>query len=712
MNAETIYRSRPPAARDRARRWFFIFALLAAVVSTCGPKKISQPGGAIPTRTSERWMYMSELDPIRDIRVSGDTIWALTSSHLLKAHLSGSESLETIDMNLSREEADEIRHLLVDSGGEVWVAGGNDLYAIQGNTITHIDEIKLNFKTITLLEGLPGARIFVGGENVLAALEGGAWKLRELPFHITGGTSAGEEVVMMAAERGIAKIEGDTVTEYPHPLSDVKPYNSGHFIALSVAQAKTALWVLWTGDGSYLSVLHPSGDWSIFTYSPDRAGLPLRLLRAGDRIILETQHGFFRIEEGSVKGVALLPAGLTMKAKKMVYDVPGHDILQEGTGYADLKPFTFKPVPRIPISVPQDAETEKGTSYTLVPLSVHPLSPLRAIDGTKDFIIAGTEAMGVQVLRDDGSMEKVFYTFNAKPALPFTLFKTSSDNVMYPLESGEVGVLSGSRIRKVKVGEKPDEKVMGVDGTKDAAYAITLTAPADTVDIYRFQVGRFEKLIERTVDLATGIGSIGSFAVAPNGTFWFTIKSYGEGQEMGAAEIRPELGGLVYDGAIPTPPEHALIIPNGVSSLKIKPDGTVYLGGMEGFVLIRPDRSIKKFHEPEGLVGDFVTDLTVDADGRVWIVTVEGLGYLEKESLFFPSGIPYRGSGVVCVGTAGDGRALIVDEDGLKVFDRGAWKLLASRSEIVGSPVLDVQGDGIGNIWVVTKRCISIFREK
>ena len=686
-------------------------AFLCVLVFNCGPKKVVRPMDLTQTTRSD-WTYISELYPIKEVFIDGDTLIAFNGRAMIKAPVSGGLA-ETINLNLPEKDAARLDCFLADSGGGAWVAGGNKLFRITTTSIEEINEIQLLFTNIRALAGSSGKRVFVGGNNRLAALEAGTWSVYELPFHVTGAITSGDRVFFMAGEKGLASIKGDSITEYPNPLLKVKAHASSMFTPLSMVLAGEQLWVLWTGDGSYLSVLDfASNESNAYTFEAGQIGLPQQLFEAGGKVYLQTEHGIFLVHHGQVTGLPLKPLAQTAELTALTYKITPYSIYGESSsGFSGIKPFTFTPVPRGPLKGPEKIEIEEDKYYTLTPKKLKTRSDITVLKGWKDFFVAGTHYTGISVLGSDGMNMNEVYLYDAKPRVPFSILSSKNGELLYPLESGEMGMLKKGRLFKIKAGDQAGEKAQGVHRLSDRIYSITLKLPEESVHIYNYVGGSFEKLYDRTVDLATGIGSIGSFAISPDNTFWFTIRSYGEGQEMGAAELRPAMEELILDGSVPVPPEHALIIPNGVSSILAGDDGTIYLGGMDGLVIVSPDRSIKKYRESEGLVGDFVTDMALDRDGTLWLVTVEGLGWLKDGKLAFPTEAPYRGAGVACVGTSNDGRALVIDEDGLKRRDKGKWVILGSRGEIIGAPILDVQADGLGNIWVVTKRAISIFKE-
>ena len=692
----------------------FLFTFLLCLPS-CSQKKISSP--LYPTVTEKakdkNLEFISELDEVKAIEISGGTAIALIGNHLMKITLSEEPKSEVMNLNLPLRDREKLQKLISGSNETIWVGGENILYRIEGDNIIPVDEVKLNIKKMTFLGKTKNNEVFVGGDNILLSFKDDKWKVKELPFTITGGISAGEKVFLMTPLRGIVKIEGDKITEYPNPLIDFEPFRSRKFAPLSAVVNKGNLWVLWSGMQSYISVLYPSEEWDTYVFPPQIIGMPVALWGVGTKIFLETDQGFFEIIEGGKGGITkLLTLTGTKKAKKLMYKLPSHDYFEKGIKYKDIGQSMPKPVPTSILPRPALSEKEEGKTYSLVPISFPSFSDVTAVNGFEDTIMVGTKTMGIMVSRSNSPNWNELYTYNAKPSMPLGLALTSDESIMYPLENGKIGIISKEGNKELKIGHSQNEKCVGIKKDGENIYAITLAPSEDRIGIYELKTKGFVKAIERTVDLATGIGGIGGFDIAGDGTFWFTVKSFGEGQEMGACEIRPKLGTLILNGAIPIPPEYALIMPNGVSSLKIGKDNNVYLGGMDGLIVIKPDRSIKKFQEPEGLVGDYVTDIAIDSSGRVWILTVEALGYLQDEKLVFPTALPYRNKGASCIGTDNKGRAILVDEDGLKVFEGNEWKLLLPRSSIPGSPVNDVQGDEKGNIWIVTGRCITIFKEK
>jgi len=517
---------------------------------------------------------------------------------------------------------------------------------------------------------------------------------------------------VMAGEKGVASVSKGTVAEYPNPRLLASAAKPGDFVPLSVASAGERAWVLWTGANSYLSVLQ-GGEWNSFTLPAALAGeTPRRLFAAGKDVYLLTSGGLYRIADGiSPETIPLAPLGDCAPAVALTYTLTARELAAKGGFFEVKKEFLLKPAPRPPLPAPPADEAKDFTPYSLEPCPVKTSSPVTALERWGDLLFVGTERLGISVYRKDGLVENELYLYDAKPRVPVSLFSSSEKEVFYPLAGGRMGAYRDGGFRSFALSDSKKESVLGVDRDESGAYAITLLAQEETVQVYKYVGGAFGKIQSRKVDIATGIGSIGGFAVAPDGTFWFSIKSYGEGQEMGAAELRPDVPELVYNAAL-AQGQAAVKIPNGVSSIKVTKEGVVWLGGMEGVVRIDKARGVKRYREPDGLIGDYVTDMALDKNGRLWLVTVEGLGWMDGGKLSFPSGSAAGGTGVTCVGIGNDGNALIVDEEGLKRHDGSGWVLVGKRANIVGSPVLDVQGDGVGHIWVVTDRAISIYSEQ
>jgi len=316
--------------------------------------------------------------------------------------------------------------------------------------------------------------------------------------------------------------------------------------------------------------------------------------------------------------------------------------------------------------------------------------------------------MGTLIVRN-GKVVGEIASYEAKPRIPISSYGAPDGDFYYVLAGGDAraGVVADGDFSGRLVTGDEYEKLVAFDEEGGKGYAMSLVPEFETVQFFEYGDGKFGKVLERAVDIASGIGDVGGFVARPDGSFWFTVITATEGLEMGAAMVHPGYAGIVYHGAQPTP-EYGATIPDGVSRIVLAADGTVWLGGMEGAVHLDKDLKPSIYREPEGLVGDMITDMAVDGEGKVWAITVDGIGWFEDGAWRFPTEYPYRGTIVSCLGVTSAGEIVIVDEEAVRRHAGGKWAIVVLREDLPGRDVLDVTGGAKDRLWIVTDRAIAV----
>ncbi len=130
-------------------------------------------------------------------------------------------------------------------------------------------------------------------------------------------------------------------------------------------------------------------------------------------------------------------------------------------------------------------------------------------------------------------------------------------------------------------------------------------------------------------------------------------------------------------------------------------DGSVLAGTYGGVVQIT-DGEVRTWTNADGLVGNRVSRLSVDADGRVWIATPQGLSAIRPDGIV--SNLPL-GEGLVGelrdVAVDGRGTLWVATDMGLLAQTPDGWNV-TGMGPLPSADVRGLYADGQGRVWVAT----------
>ncbi len=688
-------------------------ALLVACGASQGSAKLKAP------EAQPSWRFVSEWEPILMLAMGGGNLWALTGEGLMRTTVDEPGGWTRIAGLFPEGENPPVRVLEATGSGALWVGGAGMLASIEPGKATRATAIEERLGTITAIAHTGDGRVWVAGGLKAAFREGESWKVMELPFRTGRAAAAGTTLWLGAGEQGIARIEGSDVSELPDPVGvrdaeiaegDPAPGKPAIMVrsrpALSLASRRDKLWVLWGGDDAYLSTL--DGDaWHAYSL-PEGVGNVLGIAGAGSELYVQTARGIFLLVDGAGEGShALVPLGDPIEPRAFTYTVDPIDAssdveppLKSGKGKAP-------PVEGLPPASPGVGHKYVLPALSLEQVAVDTWSPVTAMAGDGDTLALGTETMGTRIVKK-GKPAGEIAAYEAEPRLPMSGYLAPDGDFFYVLAAdSRAGAVRDGDFSALQVTGDEYEKLIAFDEEGGKGYAMSLVPEFETVQFFEYREGECVKVLERAVDIASGIGDVGGFVARPDGSFWFTVITATEGLEMGAAMVNPAYAGIVYHGSQPTP-EYGAVIPNGVTRIVLAPDGTVWLGGMEGAVHLDKDLEPSIYREPEGLVGDMVTDMVVDGEGKIWAQTVDGIGWFGDGAWRFPTEYPYRGTIISCLGVDGSGNVVIVDDEAVRRKNGDDWEIVVLREDLPGRDILDVATGAKGRLWIVTDRAIAI----
>jgi hypothetical protein len=676
---------------------FYMSCALAALsAGSCGVG----PGATAlsPVAPPSQWNHVSEFLSVDRIAAGDGLIWAVTEDGLMRNRIEGGEWVSI--KGLAEEgKPHPFEAMIVDSEGTLWV-GGEGLFARVGSgAAERYTTVEQSLGTVvSVAETEHGVHVSSGSK--LVTHNAGEWTLQTLPFSSGPSASTREALWLGAGKQGLARVQGDEVEEFPDPLGDGDDSRR----VRSLVAAGDRIWVLWAGDeDAYVGMLeddlwHP---WAV----PDQVGKIVRLMGDGNNVFLQTTLGLLSIEQRAGEGVyPLEPLGNAEQAVAYSYLAEPIDLADDGDPAPEIETSSTKPL--------ASATVAAGHKYVLEPMALVLVqtqlwSPVTALGGDGSHTVIGTSTTGTYVL-EGTDVKTLLAPYEVKPRTPMTSFSAHS-KFYYVLDGNKgAGVVEKGRFSTERLTTDEHENLLALHGDGGNGWAISLVPEFETLQFFEYGDGGFVKVLDRTVDIASGIGDIGGFVGRTDGSFWFTIISATEDLAMGVGAVHPSLDYIVYHGSVPMPSDQAAKIPNGVRHIALDDGGNIWLGGMEGAVMLDSNLEATVYREPQGLVGDMVIDMEVDSHGTLWVLTVDGLGWFADGGFKFPSEPPYRGTIISCLGLDSDGELLLADQEAVRRHKGLEFEVVVGINSLPGVNVLDVGAGADEKLWVVTDRAISI----
>ncbi len=213
-----------------------------------------------------------------------------------------------------------------------------------------------------------------------------------------------------------------------------------------------------------------------------------------------------------------------------------------------------------------------------------------------------------------------------------------------------------------------------------------------------------------------GPAVIGDLTIDGRGVMVFPLfyrDKKGARRASGLARIESTLSAMEVvraDDGLSPPGTGELRLPDAwVSVVERLPGGdTLYLGTNSGVSRISATTnggSIRTFGENDFLTSEVITDVAVEADGRLWVGTNEGLGYIETEAWHTvrQAGLRER---IVALAADARGNLWVGTDTELYLGDkRGFSKLqMATAGFEVAGLVRDITADRQGGVWIATSQ--------
>ncbi len=726
-------------------------ALLILGITSCAGRPAAvdaAPEATAPVKSMSQWTYASDSQRIHAIAASAETVWAASQDGLLRwerpkgavSYPSG-EDVPTGPMNALAVAGDGTLYVGT-PGGLIWRDAKGKWSRLSHPVVT---------KGVTALAPRRAGGAWVGLSPGLAWIQGNRLQVVSTSHRVNAiAVGPSGRVWVATAGHGLITVLGDRIIE--HTTGQGVCGNRVRAVGIGPGGRVAAV----CGGPKRAVALLEGGRW--YPFSVEDVGQPLQMNWVGRSWVLRTDEGWRRLEYAPpppppTKGaITEAVTDLTPIGPGILPPAPSPPVMPRSAAKAPGGGSTKPP----PVAMPAPIATSTAPTVVLDELLTRIRAPVsirgRSIDAPRyrftDFEplipedasvtywgpdATGTSWFGVAhqgVLAQRGAARERYVSLDLVPRHEeLRLVVNAAGQALIPsLEPYlYVGTPQGGWARKeVGVGS-PDREVVAVARDPDAGVWVAVAypervveqvAPSDDGD--EAQPGStppalgFVRLVDGEPDFPYPTQVLSALAGPLR---MGVLKVSSPGEALAALYWQHPRGGLGTAGLAWIDPRGRSIerigpdfpkvanrpnLPDGrVTDLATGPDGTLYLGTRSGLVRTR-DGQTRVFDENDFMDSESVNCLGVDALGRVWVGTDEGLGLVQGDA-WRPirhrlldgvaiNALTFEPGGEIWLGTAqglirGDGQRF------MSVLGRRKRPLRNVRS---------LAWDGKGGLWVLT----------
>ncbi|MFO0712920.1 MAG: hypothetical protein U0353_23905, partial [Sandaracinus sp.] len=283
---------------------------------------------------------------------------------------------------------------------------------------------------------------------------------------------------------------------------------------------------------------------------------------------------------------------------------------------------------------------------------------------------------------------------------------------------GDIAKWVDGRLRRLALPEEivPQALASGPQG----AYLVALVRGTSTVRVFVAQGSGFRALVERTLEVPTGLVSIPFAGVGNDGRVWLALRvtrEDGAGTRVrGAAVIDPQSEAVAYHHRQAAQGQ-GLPLADEVSGIAFDATGNAWFATLSGAVRVEDHQAIT-FDESRGVRGDVVTDVVAGA-GNMWIASAEGLGSYADRRFDYSMPAIVREHRPVALAIDGHGTLWAAGRYGLLENEAGQWSYFGATSSdaqgriVPGLPTAelrDVEADGQGHVWLLAPESVIVLQ--
>ena len=753
----------------RAARWAILSAIPAffgCFLFGGGPE--APPPAAPALGTFQR---LSDVDPILDLAVGGDSVWLATTTGLVRHPLAGGEVTRI-------GEADGLPSpdvtAVVASDTEGWAATTFGLVKLGPEGMQRIaDTPEIGVATALAIDQ-EGA-LWMGGAQGLGRGKDGTWKRWSDRYKVTSLAPDTQGLWIGTKDGGVVRLANGVFSEHTISIGvpsnfvrTVVPLGGGQALALCQSPSGSSLghwdgsrWWSYTVPGieePLVGLAVVGGKAHLAT--PSRVFVLERDDDAdGTELIALAEGGEGAPRQFRPRPEAVQPGGAPPPPPPEAPATPAATTpapaaappppapppaaaspTKRGPSAGPTAPPPAAPAPAADIIVPE--EPAPATPQIVMPQRDELPAPLRPLPppeaehdaprwvmrdagvaaGAKISLIRGkgdalwVATIGLGVSRFQGGRETSYRTGDlAATDRPFFLGWDPQGNSWLLTKAGDLAKFDGEQIARQAVDPDPTVRPVAVAPGAGAVLVLARVGDTNVFRVYRAEGGSFRSLVERELVAGEGVGDPSLFAVDPSGRFWVGIKAKterGTFVERGVAVIDPNSPTVTYHhsrAAAETDGPGALRIPDSLSSVAFAPSGDVWLAGLEGAVRITSAGEVTRFGEAQGLEGELVGDIDMGPGNMPYIATPAGVGHYDGSTWQFSRNSVARQARPIAVAIDGQGQVWAGGPHGAIYGTDRTWKRLGMAQGLLNDRLTDIRVDGNNRVWFVSASGLTVL---
>lgn len=718
-----------------------------------------------PPPTLGSFQRLSDVDPILDLAVSGDSLWLATTQGLVRHPLAGAGEATRIG-EAEGLPSPEVTAVAANET-EGWAATTFGLVKLEASGIQRIaDTPEIGVPTALALDR-EGA-LWMGGAQGLGRGKDGTWQRWSDRYKVTTIVPDAEGLWIGTKDAGVVRLANGVFSEHSlsiglpsNQVRSVAPLGGGQVLALCQSPSGSSLghW-----DGA---------RWWSYTIPGVEEPL-LGLVVVGGKAHVVTSTRILLVErDDDAEGTELVALGEGGEGAPRQFR-PRPEAVQAGAPPATPPPPpAAAPTPALPAPptppAPTKAPTKRGAGaappaapatppaeLSLVPempatpaapqivmpqrdVLPAPVRPLPAPDAEHDaprwvmrdsgltpganIAVARAKGaalwvatVGLGVSRFEGGRETTYRTRDlVSSARPFFLGWDPQGNSWTITKNQELARFDGA-VAERRIVDPNDPTIRPVATAPGTGAVLVLARKADTnvLRVYRGEGETFRVVVERELVAGGGIADVSFFAVDPGGRFWLGLKvrtDRGSVVERGVAVIDPNAPAVVYHhsrAAAETDGAGALRIPDSLSAIAFSPSGEVWLAGLEGAVRIAGGE-VRRFGEAQGLEGELVGDIDMGPGNVPYIGTPAGVGHFENDVWRFERSSIVTQARPIAVAIDGQGHVWGGGPHGAIYGDGTNWKRIGTGEGLLDDRLTDIRVDGNNRVWFVSAQGLTIL---
>ncbi len=149
-----------------------------------------------------------------------------------------------------------------------------------------------------------------------------------------------------------------------------------------------------------------------------------------------------------------------------------------------------------------------------------------------------------------------------------------------------------------------------------------------------------------------------------------------------------------------------------VHALALDAQGRVWVGTRDGLTIFQGDQRTFLKAADSGLPHDHITALQLDASGHMWVGTPAGVTVVEDGTwvTHTPTAMGLPRSPVLALAAGPDGRMWVGTRTGAATYDGSAWRALSPpEAGLTSQTVLALTVDRRGRVWMGTDRGLAVL---